>query len=280
MVQLWTDSLKGLAEVLNFLYRNAGHDYGVAIILLTLGVRLIMLPLTIKQTRSMQDMQRVQPMLKKLQEKYKDDKQKLQEEMMKFYSEHKINPLGGCLPMLLQFPIMIALFRMLIHDPPLIIRNVPYNFWIFIPDLSRAAKAFPPQTQWPAGIPYYALVVLMVVTTYIPQKMMTKDPQQEKIMIFMSIFMAWIAWTLPAGVILYWVTTNIWTVGQQYLMMREGGAPATPAIAADSSESAEAIAPAKAKRGDDLGPEKKAQGGANKKAKGGAKKKPGTKKNR
>jgi len=186
-----------------------------------------MLPLTIKQTRSMQEMQRVQPMLKKLQEKYKDDKPKLQEEMMKFYSEHKINPLGGCLPMLLQFPILIALFRMLTFEPPLIIQNVPYNFWIFIPDLSKAASTYPPPAQWVNGLPYYVLVLLMIVTTYVPQKMMTKDPQQEKIMILMSIFMAWIAWSLPAGVIVYWVTTNVWTIGQQWMMMREQPAAAT-----------------------------------------------------
>ncbi len=227
VIQLWVDGLKGLAAVLNFLYTYAGHDYGLAIILLTLGVRLVMLPLTIKQTRSMQEMQRVQPMLKKLQEKYKDDKPKLQEEMMRFYSEHKINPLGGCLPMLLQFPILIALFRMLTFEPPLIIQNVPYNFWIFIPDLSKAASTYPPPAQWVSGIPYYVLVLLMIVTTYVPQKMMTKDPQQEKIMIIMSIFMAWIAWSLPAGVIVYWVTTNVWTIGQQWVMMREQPAPLT-----------------------------------------------------
>lgn len=225
MVQLWTDIVQGLASLLNYVYLHAGQDYGIAIILLTLGVRVLMLPLTIKQTRSMQEMQRVQPMLKKLQEKYKDDKQKLQEEMMKFYQEHKVNPLGGCLPMLLQFPVMIALFRMLIHDPPLRIPNAPYNFLFLVPDLSASVGKYG-LAHWQSAIPYIILVALMIVTTYVPQKMMTSDPQQEKMMIFMSIFMAWIAWSLPAGVILYWVTTNVWTIGQQYIMLKAQPAPA------------------------------------------------------
>lgn len=224
LIQLWAGIVTGLADILNFFHRYVG-DYGVAIILLTVAVRVILLPLTIKQTRSMQEMQRVQPMLKKLQEKYKNDKQKLQEEMMKFYQEHKVNPLGGCLPLILQFPIMIALFRMLLNNP--LIKGAPFLF--LISDLSKAAGNFTLAT-WVASVPYYILVVLMIVTTYIPQKMMTSDPQQEKMMIFMSIFMAWIAWRLPAGVILYWVTTNIWTIGQQYIMVRS-----QPAAAAKSA---------------------------------------------
>lgn len=206
--------MTGLADVLGF-FHGGVRDYGVAIILLTVTVRIVMLPLTIKQTRSMQEMQRVQPMLKKLQEKYKNDKQKMQEEMMKFYKEHQVNPLGGCLPMLLQFPIMIALFRMLLENPQL--KNA--NFLFFIGNLSKSAGDFG-AAQWVASVSYYILVILMIVTTYIPQKMMTSDPQQEKMMIFMSIFMAWIAWKLPAGVILYWVTTNVWTIGQQYIMIK------------------------------------------------------------
>lgn len=214
-MELWNGIVKGLADLLSTLYRSAGHDYGVAIVLLTLGIRVLLLPLTIKQTRSMHEMQRVQPMLKKLQEKHKDDKQKLQEEMMKFYQEHKVNPLGGCLPMLLQFPVMIALFQMLRTNPS--IKGQP--FWLLVPDLSATVGKYG-LAHWQAGIPYYVLVVLMVATTYIPQKMMTSDPQQEKMMIFMSIFMAWIAWSIPAGVIVYWVTTNVWTIGQQYIMLR------------------------------------------------------------
>ncbi len=222
---------QALGQVLVFFHRFVG-DYGLAIVLLTVLVRVILLPLTIKQTRSMQDMQRVQPMLKKLQEKYKDDKQKLQEEMMKFYQEHKVNPLGGCLPMLLQLPVMIALFYML-NDNPLI-RGA--RFLVFLPDLSKAAFMFGlPPKDWVGALPYIVLVLLMVVTTYVPQKMITSDPQQNKIMIFMSLFMAYIAWQLPAGVILYWVTTNIWTVAQQYIMIKTQKEPATASKGASNA---------------------------------------------
>ncbi len=231
LTQLLAPISQALGQVLIFFHRFVG-DYGLAIILLTILVRVVLLPLTIKQTRSMQDMQRVQPMLKKLQEKYKDDKQKLQEEMMKFYQEHKVNPLGGCLPMLLQLPVMIALFYMLKDNP--LIKGAP--FLVFLPDLSKAAAAFGlPPLNWLAAIPYIILVLLMVITTYVPQKMLTSDPQQNKIMIFMSVFMAYIAWQLPAGVILYWVITNIWTVGQQYIMIKTQKEPAAASKGASNA---------------------------------------------
>ncbi|RJQ53204.1 MAG: membrane protein insertase YidC [Actinobacteria bacterium] len=224
IAEAWKGVTDGLAQILIFFHGFLG-DYGLAIILLTVLVRLALLPLTIKQTRSMQDMQRVQPMLKKLQEKYKDDKQKLQEEMMKFYQEHKVNPLGGCLPMLLQLPIMFALFSTL-NDPKLL-QQQPFLF--FVPNLSARAGQFGlPPTDWLSALPYIVLVILMVVTTYLPQKMLAADAQQNKMMVFMSLFMAYIAWQLPAGVILYWVTTNIWTMGQQYIMIKAQG-PSAPA---------------------------------------------------
>ena len=109
---LWGEVIQILIQTLNFIYGFVG-DYGVAIILLTVVIRVAMLPLTIKQTRSMHDMQRIQPKLTEVQEKYKNDKEKMQEEMMKLYKEHQVNPLGGCLPMIVQLPVMIALFQML-----------------------------------------------------------------------------------------------------------------------------------------------------------------------
>jgi len=103
-------------DVLNYFYAGA-HDYGVAIILLTIVVRVVLLPLTLKQSKSMYEMQRIQPKIKQLQEKYKNDKQKLQEETLKFYQENKVNPFGGCLPMIIQMPIFIALYRVLGGTP-------------------------------------------------------------------------------------------------------------------------------------------------------------------
>lgn len=197
-------------------FLNISGDYGLAIIMLTLAVRVLMLPLTIKQTRSMHEMKKIQPKLKKLQEKYKDDKQKLQQEIMKFYKEHKVNPVAGCLPLLLQLPIMFALFRVLLE----LGKRGGTRFLFIIPDLSLSAGTARATLALAPMAPYFILVGLMVLTTYIPSKMMSTDPQQDKIMIFMSLFMAYIGWSFPAGVVLYLVVSNIWTIGQQYISLR------------------------------------------------------------
>lgn len=202
-----------LAETLSFLYKYIG-DYGIAIILLTIATRIVILPLTIKQTKSMLEMQKLQPKLKALQEKYKDNKEKLQQEMMKFYSEHKVNPLGGCLPLILQLPIFYALFSMLNHNKDII--NATF-LGIF-----RLGQS--PNAAFNAGIlpfiPYLILLILMAVTTYIPQKMITQDAQQQKMSLYMVPVMVFVAWNLQSGVLVYWITTNIWSMGQQYVMLK------------------------------------------------------------
>jgi len=168
----------------------------------------------------MQQMKKLQPKLKALQEKYKNDKQKLQEEIIKFYSEHKVNPLGGCLPLLLQLPILIGLFRVLSKQA-----KAGQKFWLIIPDLSiPVSQVNLSKFALYQASAYYLLIVLLLVTTYIPSKMMSTDPQQDKMMLFMSLFMLVIGWRLPAGVILYLVVSNVWTIGQQYIAQRaEGG---------------------------------------------------------
>jgi len=215
-----------LLVVLNFFYDYV-RSYGLAIILLTVAVRIFLLPLTIKQTRSLQAIQRIQPKLKALQEKYKGDKEKLQQEMMKFYAEHKVNPFGGCLPLLLQLPVFIALFRMLMANDAL-----KKASFLWLPNLSQPD-------------PYLILVILMVATTYLSQKMVTADPQQEKMMLPMTLFMAFIAWRLPSGILLYWVTTNVWQLAQQYVSLR-----ATPLCAVKereaSAQAAESVTKGKA----------------------------------
>ncbi len=189
-----------LTIVLNFFNRYL-NSYGLSIIFLTIVIRIVLLPLSVKQIRSMQEMQKIQPKLKKLQEKYKNDKEKQQKEMMKFYSENKINPFGGCLPLLLQLPIFWALFRMLLDSDQLNER------FLWIPNLSKHD-------------PLYILIALMVFTMYYSQKMVTKDPSQMKMMLPMSAFMVFIAIRLPAGVMIYWVTTNVWQIAQQYITLR------------------------------------------------------------
>lgn len=227
-----------LTEILNALF-GAVRDYGLAIVLLTALVRVVMLPLTIKQTKSMHDLQRIQPKLKALQEKYKKDKEKMQEEMVKLYQEHKVNPLGGCLPMLIQLPIMIALFEMLRRPETFQLPTgvVHPSFYFLVPDLTSMLSKYVPlgpglfeaigKGALLPGAPYLVLLVLFVVTTYLPQKMMSQDPQQNRMMMIMSVMMVWIGWTIPAGVILYWVTSNVFMLIQQYVMLRvlptEGG---------------------------------------------------------
>lgn len=192
-----------LRESLNFL-NSFLHSYGLSIIILSTLIRLILLPLTLKQTKSMQAMQEVQPKLKELQEKYKDDKERLSKEMMAFYAENKINPLAGCLPLLLQLPVMFALFRML-TDPSLA-KLLSKEGFLWISNLSK---------------PDIPLVIGMVVTTYAQQAQVAKDPQQKNMIIPMTLLMGFVGIRFPAGVLLYWVTTNTLTIGQQYLQAKK-----------------------------------------------------------
>lgn len=222
-----------LLYLLKFFYAYT-NSYGWAIVLLTIFVKILLLPLTIKQTRAMIDAPKVQAKIKEIQKKYKDDNKKMQEELMKFYQENKIDPLGGCLPLLLQLPVFWALFNILRTYPAL--KGARF-YWL--KDLSLAVgevKAInlealltnflPAISQ---GWPYYLLLVLMGLTTYLSQKMVSTqtEPAQKGIMIFMNIFLVYIAYILPAGVLLYWTTMNFLTILQQYiqlnLMASEGG---------------------------------------------------------
>jgi YidC/Oxa1 family membrane protein insertase len=228
---IWNFLVAGLNYLLQFFYDFTGN-YGVSIILLTVLVKLVLLPLTIKQTRSMLAMQRIQPEIKKLQEKHKDDKEKLSQEMMKFYKENKINPLSGCLPLLMQMPIFIALYTVLrkyVMTPPIMLlgsvvqKNVtPYGAslivvqgslirntsFLGIENLSDSLRA--------AGIAGYVLIVLLMASTWYSQKQVMTDPRQKGMMYAMPLVMGFIGFSLPAGVVLYWVTTNILQIVQQY----------------------------------------------------------------
>ena len=217
MIPIWQALINLLEAILNFFNQFVG-DYGIAIILLTMVVRIVLLPLTIKQTKSMHELQKVQPKLKEIQTKHKGDKEKLHKELMKLYSEHKINPFGGCLPLVLQFPIFIALFRMLSKQEALKSPTI-----LGLSDLSRSAGSFKFGADLGTALPYYILIALMAVSSYIPTKMMTADPQQSRMMLFMEVFLIFVAWQLPAGILIYWTTFNIWTTAQQYLTLRTKG---------------------------------------------------------
>lgn len=224
---IWYGLIKLMEQALIFLSFGGKIDYGIAIVLLTVAIRALLLPLTIKQTKSMVEMQRVQPKLKALQAKYKNDKQKLQQEMMKFYTEHKVNPFGGCLPLILQLPIMFALFIMLKDSEVLkkattiLLGNKELSkalgdFFIGFTKLKESSTFFD-------IYPYIILLLLLVGTNYLMTHMLSNDPQQKKMNIFMTLFMLWIGWQFPAGVLIYWVTFNVLTVMQQYFTMRSMG---------------------------------------------------------
>jgi YidC/Oxa1 family membrane protein insertase len=259
--------LEGFGHVLSFLYDTvAFHNYGVAIILLTLVIRVALLPLTIKQTRSMAEMQQIQPLIKELQKKYKGDRQKLNEELMKVYKEHKVNPLGGCLPLVMQLPFFFALYAVLRGDPT----KAPRRFKSVFPGAQainpavahlpigsalaiaiqsgrerflgmnlicspstagrgtvQAVKGFTANcgNGWVSAIPFFVLVALMVGTTWFQQKQMQQmsgqvNPQMQMMGRIMPVFLGFISLNIPAGVLLYWVTTNLWQVGQQRVMMK------------------------------------------------------------
>ena len=195
---------KPLFSVLRYI-NDYTNNFGFAIIILTLGIKLLFVPLQYKSYKSMQGMKDIQPKVAKLQEKYKDDKQKLNEDLMKLYKEHKVNPVGGCLPMFLQMPVFIALFNILYMTIDL--RQAPFMLWIS--DLSIQD-------------PFYVLPVLMGVSMFVQQKIMptTADPNMAKMMLILPIGLTFLFVTFPAGLVLYWVTNNVLTITQQFVTDR------------------------------------------------------------
>lgn len=222
--------LDALMSVLDFLHTFVG-DYGWAIVLLTIIMRILMMPLTIKQTRSMHDMQRIQPMIKDIQKKYKDNKQKQQEEMMKLYEEHRVNPLGGCLPILLQMPIFIALFEVLRNTFVQAIEALPvaeqaaakaWNLfgWHILPDLTATPSSVYAASGIVAVLPYAVFVIMFGLSAWLPQKMLSSDKQQSRMGLYMSVMLLYFGWISPAGVLVYWVTSSVWQIGQQAVTLR------------------------------------------------------------
>ncbi|TVR00297.1 MAG: membrane protein insertase YidC [Desulfovibrionales bacterium] len=202
-----------LIQVLNYFYGYV-HNYGLAIILLTFVIKLIFFPLSQKSYKSMQQMKKLQPMMLKLREKYKDDRQKMNEEMMQLYKTYKVNPLGGCLPIAVQIPVFIALYQALMgaielrHAP--FITHVPFTDIIWLADLS-------------ARDPYYVTPIIMGATMFLQQKLTPApgDPMQAKIMLFLPIIFTFLFLTFPSGLVLYWLVNNVLSIAQQWWVMRE-----------------------------------------------------------
>ena len=221
-----------MGSVLAFFY-SVIASYGVAIALLTVTVRIFLIPLTTKQVKSQQAMQRIQPELKRLQAKYKNDRQKLNEEMMKFYKENKVNPLAGCLPILLQAPLFIVLYRLILdlsddggpkHVPSdsklytsLLESGGEMVSWGF--DLAKAASSV---SGFGNAFPYYLLIAITVGTGYFQQRQMTsrmpKDGMNQQMQMVAKIFpviIGFVSLSVPAGVVVYFIVSNLWQIGQQ-----------------------------------------------------------------
>jgi len=195
---------KGLFSILQFFYKIS-HNYGIAIILLTFIVRVVFIPLTYKSFKSMKGLQTLQPEIQKLQKKYKDDRAELNKAMMELYKNHKVNPLGGCLPMVLQLPVFIGLYNLLAATIEL--RHSPLFLWI--KDLS-------------VKDPYYVMPIIMGITMVVQQKMTptTVDPMQAKIMLIMPVVFTFFFLNFPSGLVLYWLVNNVLTIAQQYATVR------------------------------------------------------------
>jgi len=190
-------------------------NYGVAIIVLTVLVRLATAPLATQQMRSMAKMRELQPRMKELQEKFRDDRQRQSQEMMKLYKETGVNPLGGCLPMLLQIPVFIGLYYAL--QTSIALRQAPFMLWIT--DLSVPETLF----TLPGGIPVRLLPLLMCGSMVLQQRMTpsTMDPQQARMMmIMMPVMFTFLFYTFPAGLVLYWFVSNLLAIAQQILINR------------------------------------------------------------
>ncbi|HEY7667466.1 MAG TPA: YidC/Oxa1 family membrane protein insertase [Actinomycetota bacterium] len=283
--------LNGIGWILAWIYDVVGN-FGVSIIVLTILIRVVLLPLGIKQIKSMQAMQAIQPKIKEIQKKYKGNKQKAQEETMKLYKEAGVNPLGGCLPLLLQFPILIAMYAVIrppqllpvtVDDQPAYAihnNHLPVDSQLFqdiiehqhlgflglnlqcsasqsgkpapvtstdrepvtpdtpildtdeqpLPfDATTGTGTIPCGTSTADRIPYFVMLILMIGTTFYQQRQMQKasppgaaSGQQQAILKLMPIMFGFFGYAFPAGLVLYWTTSNLWQIGQQYALLRAG----------------------------------------------------------
>jgi YidC/Oxa1 family membrane protein insertase len=196
----WLDIIaKPLLLALRFFNKYLGN-YGLSIIVLTIIIKILFWPLAAKSYKSMKEMQRIQPRIAQIRERFKNNKEQLNREVMQLYKTHKVNPMGGCLPMILQIPVFFALYYTLLGAIEL--RHAPFFFWIM--DLS-------------AKDPYYITPLIMGASMFLQQKMTPSaaDPLQAKIMLLMPVFFTFLFLNFASGLVIYWLVNNILSIGQQ-----------------------------------------------------------------
>ena len=265
MIELFNSFRDALYHVLTFFQElveplMGSQSYWFAIVMLTVAVRILLIPLTVKQVRSTRVMQELAPEIKKLQTKYKNDKPKLNEEMMALYKERGFNPMAGCWPLLAQMPFFFALYQVIYAKE---IAGGPNVL------IGKTFFGVPLQQHWwaldgwdklfsAAGLTILALTTMMSLTTYISQRqLMSKqtaqvNPQQQMIMRIMPLMFFVFAVNVPLAVIIYWVTTNFWSVGQQYMLLRNAPAPAGADVEAAPAGAAALVDNGEGRKG--LGP--------------------------
>jgi len=199
--------------ILKFFHNQVGFGWGMSIVGLTVVIRLAILPLTFKQIRSMQALQRLAPEMKRIQERYKDDKKRQQQEIMAFYQEHQVNPLASCFPLLLQLPFFISLYQL--QRSTHFKQEVHGSGFLFIPNLTK------PVTNHPAVL---VTLIVIYVATQLGASLVTminaQDQNQRRIMLLLPFIFVFVIIRFPAGLIVYWITTNMWTIGQQLAVKR------------------------------------------------------------
>lgn len=268
----------GIAWLLNFFYELA-PNYAIAIALLTMTVMLITTPITLKGTKSMLQMQTLQPEMRRIQQKYKDDRQKQNEELMKFYSENGINPLGGCLPLLLQAPIFLILFQLIqgltrkgdgggfdpkhLDEGSKLYRDLvgDTEMTSFGVDLSRSASSAIGD-GFGTAFPYLILIAIVAATSFYQQRQVTKrNPNAGQapgaaLMKFLPLITVVFSYSFPAALVVYFVTSNVYRVGQQaYITKSLYGDDESPGRKAQA-----AAAKVRAEKGDDDGAERRGKG--------------------
>ncbi len=225
-------------SVLKFFHNNVGLSWGLSIVFLTIVTRLVILPLSLKQIRSMRALQAHQPEIKKIQQKYKDDRQRMQREMMSFYQENKINPFASCVPLILQLPVFMSLFYLLRSDS--FKAEINHAGWLGIPDLAEKATG---------GVLIVLLALYFITMVGSTSVMASSAEGSQRVMMYaLPVIFTPIVIGFPAGLVVYWITTNLWTMGQQWVVKQMIPPPPKPTEAEVTATKAPPPPPRKKKR--------------------------------